>query len=52
MIQRYKMKNDFFDPAKSSGITNLHIDGGFNIFGLVVSQEEDPVLKKYRLIMN
>ncbi len=53
MIRRYIMKNDFFDPsAKRTGITNLYIDGSLNIYGLVVSQEDNPVLKKYHLIVN
>lgn len=47
---RYSIPNIFFDSKKSEGIASIYIDKDYNIYCLVIFEDDFPKLLKYKLI--
>ncbi|MCD6193219.1 MAG: hypothetical protein J7L26_07070, partial [Candidatus Aminicenantes bacterium] len=50
LVKRYKLANVVFDPRSRTGLRHLYLDSENRMYCLVVSREDFPALKKYKLL--
>lgn len=50
LVKRYKLASVVFDPRSRTGLRHLYLDSENRMYCLVVSREDFPALKKYKLL--